>query len=121
LIGLGEDARQKILIRQVFRRCLKIWTRHKVLAPAPIFYALSDLSQKELFAFEKLVNNGKKEFLRGRREHCSVTRWLRTGRGQKSESIRMTLSDLDQNRSVTGIQGISSPVSMTPGLFSHVS
>jgi hypothetical protein len=28
---------------------------------------------------------------------------------------------LDQNRSVTGIQGISSPVSMTPGLFSHVS
>ncbi len=73
--GLGQGARQKILIHQVFNRSVKVWARCEGLFHPHVPCPLS--------VWNELVRKGKPSWL------------LRTGRRKKFERIRINLSHLD--------------------------
>ncbi len=92
--GLGEGARQKILIRQVFNRCVIVWVRQGVLSCIPHLPYPGERPGNPGREFPKRFFYLVKKSWGKDGETPFVTRVLRTRYSKKNESIRINLRDL---------------------------
>ena len=104
--GLGEGDRQKILIRQVFNRCVIVWGRQGGLSCIPYLpypgESLGGCFQKDIFTLAKILGKDG--------ETPCVTGCSGQGDSKKIESIRINLRD----------SALSQVFPRDPGLLSQV-